>query len=133
MDPARPGRPPTVLVVDDDVDLLDLTVRTLARAGWTVLRADGGDTALELAGEVEVDVVLTDVVMPGTDGLALVEVLRRARPALPVVFTTGHDDPAIHAAVAATGAPLVPKPYTPATLRTVLHEALAGDDGEVAG
>ncbi len=128
MDPRPPAPTPTALVVDDDRDLLALTARGLSRSGWRVLSAEGAEDALDLVGADEVDVVLTDVVMPEVDGLELAARLRRTHPTLPVVFTTGHDDPEIHLAVARTGAPLIRKPSTPAAIDRTLRDALDGAD-----
>jgi LmbE family N-acetylglucosaminyl deacetylase/CheY-like chemotaxis protein len=82
---------PRVLVVDDDPDVA-LLVKTVLerRAGCVVLTAGDGLTAVERIAEFEPDVVVTDIEMPGLDGLALVAELRRRDPVVPVVVMTAH-------------------------------------------
>ncbi|MFB4353293.1 response regulator [Microbacterium sp. LS_15] len=82
---------PRVLVVDDDPDVA-LLVKTVLerRAGCVVLTAGDGLTAVERIAEFEPDVVVTDIEMPGLDGLELVAELRRRDPVVPVVVMTAH-------------------------------------------
>jgi len=84
-----------VLLVDDDADLLDEMATMLARAGFSVLQASDGTTAIEqFARDPTIGVLVSDVRMPGLDGLQLVETLRAYLPAdqpgPQVVFLTGH-------------------------------------------
>ncbi len=85
------GRP-TVLVVDDEVTLRRATERFLERQGYEVLAAPSAIEALALldARDWRVDVVITDMVMPGMDGRDFVRRLRARRPKLPVVCMSGH-------------------------------------------
>src|SRR4051812_6863226 len=79
-----------VLVVDDDADVLFALSETLRDAGWKVLRARSVADALNRASRFHVDVILTDVLMPREDGVALQAALRR-EPRLrsvPIVFMT---------------------------------------------
>jgi DNA-binding NtrC family response regulator len=79
----------TILVVDDDSDVLDLTAEVLAAAGYAVLTASGAEPALELLrGDDRVDLLLTDIVMPGLNGLALAEEAKRLRPELRVLYAS---------------------------------------------
>ncbi|WP_144876978.1 response regulator [Microbacterium sp. 1.5R] len=82
---------PRVLVVDDDPDVA-LLVKTVLqrRAGCIVMTAGDGLTAVERIAEFEPDVVVTDIEMPGLDGLELVAELRRRDPVVPVVVMTAH-------------------------------------------
>jgi CheY-like chemotaxis protein len=76
----------TILVVDDDSDVLDLTAEVLAAAGYAVLTASGAGPALELLrSDDRVDLLLTDIVMPGLTGLAHAEDANRLRPELRVL------------------------------------------------
>src|SRR5680860_393308 len=81
------GRPPTVLVVDDDATLLDVYKRQLENAGYRVLTAAGGVEGLSLLSEESPELVVVDVMMPGMDGW---EVCRRIRlrSAIPIVMLT---------------------------------------------
>ncbi len=78
----------TVLVVEDDTAIRRGLVDALRYAGYTVLDCDNGRTALELALESSVDLVLLDVMMPKLDGFGVLEALRRSQPTLPVIMVT---------------------------------------------
>lgn len=80
----------TVLMVDDEVGFLDVMGRRLRRRGIAASLADSGPKALEMLQGEQFDVVVTDLKMPGMDGIALLDVLRQRYPALPVVLLTGH-------------------------------------------
>ncbi|MCB9564553.1 MAG: EAL domain-containing protein [Kofleriaceae bacterium] len=84
-----PGLPPTVLVVDDDVDMLLMQRRTLGAAGMTVLTAECVDQALMILQSRPVEVVVSDISMPGRDGLDLLRAIRPTDPNLPLIFVTG--------------------------------------------
>jgi DNA-binding response OmpR family regulator len=82
----------TILVVDDDAPILDCVRRILEQANYVVLTSPSGDHARNVIarGDVRLDLVLTDIVMPGSiDGLALAAKIRQREVKLPVVFMTG--------------------------------------------
>jgi DNA-binding response OmpR family regulator/DNA-binding CsgD family transcriptional regulator len=81
----------TVLVVDDTPETLGLLTDTLDHAGYTVLIATDGDSALDLVDQITPDLVLMDAVMPGMDGFETCRRLKRKKllPHLPVIFMTG--------------------------------------------
>jgi DNA-binding response OmpR family regulator len=86
----RPGR--TILVVDDDAPILDCVRRILEQVNYVVLTSPSGDHAWNVIarGDVRLDFVLTDIVMPGSiDGLALAAKIRQREVKLPVLFMTG--------------------------------------------
>ncbi len=93
--PQLAGAPPMVLVVEDEALLRMVISEALRDAGVKVIEAANADEALAvLAAGVVVDVVLTDVRMPGAlDGIALAQLLRRERPDIHVVVTSGDLDP----------------------------------------
>lgn len=124
----EPGRPSiagaTVLLVEDDESLADVTAELLMSHGAQVLRAADAAQALQrLAAGSPADVVLTDVVMPGVmNGVALARHLREQRPDLPVVLISGYSNTAI-----AEGEFVqLRKPCAPADLVAALHAAMAG-------
>ena len=82
----------TILVAEDEASLMDMLAKTLNNAGYEVLAAHNGDTALARFKSAEkVDLVLTDIVMPGTlEGPALVKALRALDSDLPAVFMSGY-------------------------------------------
>lgn len=91
--PARPAReaPATILVVDDQAALRELSGRALRRSGYNVLEAGSGPEALSVAERHPGDIhlLLTEVQLPGMNGVELVRRLRSARPGLKVLFTSG--------------------------------------------
>lgn len=120
------ARSASILVVDDDADLVALARRILRPTGWTVATALDAESALTTARQMDdLDLLFTDLVMPGRTGVELARALLAERPEVAVVFTTGQADDDLQAEVAATGRPLLPKPYTPDILRRVIGDALA--------
>src|SRR5206468_6648995 len=89
-----------ILLVDDDPDLLKLISLRLTSAGYSVRTADSGETALAALAVTRPAAVITDLKMPGIDGLALFDAIHRQHPALPVIILTAHGT--IPDAVAAT-------------------------------
>src|SRR6185436_6279123 len=79
-----------VLLVDDDPDLLKLISLRLSSAGYTVHTAQSGETALSALAVARPNVVVTDLKMPGIDGMALFEAIHRSHPTLPVIILTAH-------------------------------------------
>jgi len=87
--PPDPGR--VILVVDDEEDVLDLVREILRTAGFATLAARHGQEALDvLALRPDVELVLTDIMMPRFDGPTLARRIERDRPGLPVFFMTGY-------------------------------------------
>ena len=88
---AEPLKKDTVLVVDDTPDTLGFLTDTLDQAGFTVLIATDGGSALELVDQITPDLVLMDAVMPGIDGFEACRRLKREKllAHLPVIFMTG--------------------------------------------
>jgi signal transduction histidine kinase len=110
-DPASPGAV-TVLLVDDDDDVREIAAESLRRAGYHVLEAAHGAGALAiLEGGAAVDVLVTDLMMPGMSGTSLADHARQRRPSLPIALISGYT-----AALAASAAdyPVLSKPFRPA-------------------
>ena len=78
----------TILVVDDDEAIRDMTTDVLTEAGFHVRTAPSGEGAVEFLREEEVDVILTDLMMPGMDGLGLLAKIRTLHPDLPLILMT---------------------------------------------
>ena len=127
-DPARDVNATTILVVEDEEQVRRLLQRVLERAGYVVRTAASGREALEWwpGGGGEVDLVITDLVMPGNlSGTALARELRQSRPGLPIVFTSGYDpeyNPADVTMVA--GDNFIPKPATAEQILSVVRRQL---------
>ena len=126
------GHGELILVVDDEGPIRRVTQQTLTRYGYRAVTAGDGTEAVSLFAQhqTEVRAVLTDLMMPGLDGLALVKILARMAPTLPVVISTGlGSDPSQHEKLAALerlGVTIVlTKPYTADDLLNALHAALS--------
>jgi PAS domain S-box-containing protein len=109
----------TVLVVEDEAAVRAVAVRTLEAAGYRVLSADGGPAALELLARSagKVDLLLTDVVMPGMSGIEVARAMQARQPSLRVLYMSGYatDTVARHGGLE-LGDALLTKPFTPSAL-----------------
>jgi len=116
----------TVLVVEDEDGLRLLATKLLERLGYRVLVAANADEALQLfEADASIDVLLTDVVMPGVSGPELTRRLIERRPALKVIYMSGYTDEAIvHHGVLDPGIAFLNKPFTSESLGRKIQEAL---------
>ena len=149
--PREPGPPPApepvpkpetaargrevVLVVEDEGSVRSIVRTTLERAGYTVLDAEGAGEALRLASEHagRIDLLLTDVVMPGTNGRELADLVLRRRPQTRVLFVSGYtDDAVLRHDVLDAGVEFLQKPFTPAALARKVRDVLDGAAGRSA-
>ena len=111
--------PGTVLVVDDDPNVLETIIRTLTPFGYQLLQAASGEEALDLAGKCEekIDLLLTDVVMPGINGMELASKLTSMSPETRVLFMSGYICPSKgHLDVPYSEKAFVQKPFLTNTL-----------------
>jgi CheY-like chemotaxis protein len=123
--PASVTPPQTVLVVDDEPDMLDGVARILRRGPYTCLTATSGQGALQVFEREQPDVVLTDLRMPGMDGLALLRALRRLSPRTPVILVTAYaSDAAAYEAAQAGAVGFLAKPFSGAQLLQTIRDAL---------
>jgi len=117
----------TILVVDDEQEILNFVQTALNRGGFSVVQAQSGDIALEVFGklEVPVDLLLTDVVMPGMSGPMLADRLLAMQPSLPVLFMSGYDDrQVVQRYVLKEGFALLTKPFTLEMLNDKVQEMI---------
>jgi PAS domain S-box-containing protein len=117
----------TILVVEDDEQLRRLTHRALAGRGYTVLEADRGSTALDIARRHKgtIDLLLTDVIMPDTNGRKLADTIRAARPGLRVLYMSGYPDGAIgNHGMLEPGVAYLAKPFTTEAIIRKVREVL---------
>ena len=116
---------PRLLLVDDDPSLLRLMTLRLEGEGYQVISADSAEAALPLLAKHSVDVVLSDLRMPGLDGMSLFDEIAKRYPGLPVVLMTAHGS--IPEAVAATQRGVfgfLTKPLNNTELRDILQRAV---------
>ncbi|MFZ5891132.1 MAG: PAS domain S-box protein [Myxococcota bacterium] len=125
--PESVGGRETLLLVEDDPAIRLATRKILVRLGYKVLESDTPAAALEL-GRVyvgSIDLLLTDLVMPGSSGRALAGQLRALRPKLRVLFMSGHtDDAVIREGALEPGCAFVQKPFSSASLAHKLRALL---------
>jgi two-component system cell cycle sensor histidine kinase/response regulator CckA len=117
-----------VLLVEDEVGVRELAREYLEMSGYTVIVAPDGHTAVELAAmhAGTIDLLMTDMVMPGIGGRELAERVLALRPGIKILYMSGYTDQAVvHQGILGTDAPLLQKPFTLAALTTKLREILA--------
>ena len=117
----------TVLLVEDEKGVRELAREYLEMTGYTVIEAENGHTALELAGlhSGPIHLLMTDVVMPGISGRELSERVKAIRPGIRVLFMSGYTDQAVvHHGILETDAVLLQKPFTVAALAAKLRDIL---------
>ncbi|HYE48993.1 MAG TPA: PAS domain S-box protein [Azospirillaceae bacterium] len=116
-----------ILVAEDEPDLLALVEETLTAAGYTVLAAGDGAEALEMFDAGDVDLLLTDIVMPELGGIRLAQLVGELDPGLPVVFMTGYPSRGGYSqGDLPPGATVLYKPIDLTTLQAVVADVLAG-------
>jgi len=135
---AAPGAGARILIVDDDPDLLRLLSMRLAGAGYRVAAVGSAEEALVRIAMERPQLVVSDVQLPGKDGLALFDAIRAQHPSLPVILLTAHGT--IPDAVEATARGVytyLTKPFDGKALLDTIAQALAvegaGDPGTAAG
>ena len=117
-----------MLVVDDEAEVLRLEVRELQAAGYEVLGTANASEALHLlsARGGNVDLLVTDVVMPGMNGIELAAAVRFSYPHVGVLFVSGHlDEGAAPKGPLPDQASLLTKPFAPDELQSRAREVLA--------
>ncbi|MBI1878262.1 MAG: response regulator [Chloroflexi bacterium] len=122
----RPGSE-TILLVEDEALVRGIALKALSRFGYTVLSAQTGSEALALVHDrlSEIDLVVTDVVMPQMSGQQLVAKLRALQPDLKVLYMSGYTESAmLNHEISHTGAAFLSKPFTPDLLAYKVREVL---------
>jgi CheY-like chemotaxis protein len=126
-----PGGTETILLAEDEASVRSASARTLRSMGYSVLEAAHGLEALELAAAHPgpVHLLITDVIMPQLSGKTLADELRRGRPELRVLFTSGYPADVLTDAVLEPGVTFISKPYEPTCLARRVHTILGGSAG----
>ena len=124
------GGTETILLVEDEARVLSLTSANLKDLGYTVIEASGPEEALRVLGTSDkIDLLLTDIVMPGINGRKLADAALTLRPNLRVVFMTGFTRNAVvHNGMVDPGVVLLTKPFTYNELASKVRAALASSD-----
>jgi two-component system cell cycle sensor histidine kinase/response regulator CckA len=116
-----------ILLVEDEAPVRRLAERTLTRRGWHVIAAACAQDALELLEEsqnLQLACVVSDVVMPGMDGPALVRALRERRPSLPAILVSGYADAPLRAQLASERVRFLSKPFAMDDLASAVAAAV---------
>ena len=119
----------TILVVEDDERVRRVSVRRLQQLGYSIIEASDGPAALAVLDRGErIDLVFTDVVMPGgMTGIDLAQAIRKKRPELKILFTSGYAEPAITKnEVLTSNADWLGKPYRTEDLAIKVRDLLDG-------
>jgi CheY-like chemotaxis protein len=131
---APAGVESTILIVEDDEAVRSLVREVLDHSGYRVIEAEHGEAALEIWKEHshEIDLLLTDMVMPGSvNGLELSLRLLAEQPDLKVIYTSGYSSELFGSDVQLEdGRNYLPKPYLSAKLTSILHRALHPDEAD---
>lgn len=127
-EPSRGER--TVLLVEDEPGVRRFARQVLERAGYVVLEAEDAASALQRAAlhPGPVDLVLADIVLPGTDGFELASAVRRERPATPILFMSGYAGQTQPPPTLGEAVRVVQKPFTPETLVKAVSDMLRPPD-----
>jgi PAS domain S-box-containing protein len=122
-----PAAAATLLLVEDHEQVRTLVHMVLEKLGHTVLAAASGGEALAAASAREgpIDMVITDLVMPGMDGKELVERLRELRPGIRALFTSGYAQGVVEGHALSEGDAFLPKPYDQSELAAAVEAVLA--------
>jgi two-component system cell cycle sensor histidine kinase/response regulator CckA len=117
----------TVLVVEDEDMVRTVAERALSRHGYTVLTASHGEEALEILGQgTQIDLLISDVVMPTMDGPTLVRHAREQFPNLPILFMSGYAEEQLRKSIHIDQVAFLPKPFSVKQLAEAARDALAG-------
>ena len=123
----KDGRSGTVLLVEDSDVVRDLVANMLEGGGLTVLQASGGEEAMALArrGDAPIDLLLTDIVMPGMSGVELADRLERERPGMRILFMTGYaEEIVVNEGILGKHRECIGKPFTQEQITTKVRNIL---------
>jgi two-component system cell cycle sensor histidine kinase/response regulator CckA len=114
----------TVLLVEDEPMVRAVAERALTRHGYRVITADNGEAALEQLGKGEhIDLLISDVVMPGMDGPTVVREARKSRPDLKILFMSGYAEEQLRNSIDIENVNFLPKPFSVTELAEAARRA----------
>ena len=114
-----------ILVIDDDELLRRFLVALLERRAYSVQSTDSGEAGIKLAAETDFDLVITDMVMPGMEGLETIQQIRRHKPAIKILAVSGADKGDYLQRAEQVGANAVlAKPFAPVEFLDVINRLI---------
>ncbi len=117
----------TVLLVEDEPMVRSVAARALTRHGYSVITADNGEDALEILAKNEpVDLLISDVVMPGMDGPTMVREARVSRPDLKILFMSGYAEEQLRKSIDIENVNFLPKPFSVVELAEAARRTVMG-------
>jgi two-component system cell cycle sensor histidine kinase/response regulator CckA len=115
----------TVLLVEDEPMVRTVAERALTRHGYKVVTADNGEEALEILDQGEaIDLLISDVVMPGMDGPTMVREARKSRPELKILFMSGYAEEQLRKSIDIENVNFLPKPFSVTDLAEAARRAV---------
>ncbi len=115
-----PSGKETILIVEDDSDVRNMTTKILKRLGYRVMEAESGSEAYSICSSLEqnLDLILTDVVMPNMSGVQLVKMIKEnIWPEVKVIYMSGYAaESRMHKDIDSQGLPYLQKPFSPKIL-----------------
>jgi two-component system cell cycle sensor histidine kinase/response regulator CckA len=120
----------TILVVEDDLDVLSITVKHLKRLGYKVITATDGMEGLKQLQAHDYDLVITDIVMPYVSGVGVVTALKEKKPHIPVIAITGYGKEPEAAAIEKKADLVLAKPIRMSVLKEYISELLTSKNGK---
>jgi two-component system, cell cycle sensor histidine kinase and response regulator CckA len=122
----------TILLVEDESAVRAIASRTLRRLGYQVVEARHGGDAASISSDFrgQIDLLVTDIIMPKMGGRSLARIIRKERGAIPIVYMSGYtDDELLRRGILEAGAVLLRKPFTPMDLAKTVRELLDAHGG----
>jgi CheY-like chemotaxis protein len=125
----REGDGQTVLLVEDDASVRLLVREILEELAYRTIEAGSADEAMPvIRSDQQIDLLISDVGLPGMNGRQLAEIVREHRPRLPILFVTGYaENAAIRAGFLGTGMSMITKPFAIETLSVKIAEMMGRD------
>jgi DNA-binding NtrC family response regulator len=114
----------TILIIEDDVDVLDMLVRHLEHLGYGVITAGDGMEGLKKLDSEAYDLVITDIVMPYVSGVGVVAAIKNKKPHIPVIAMTGYGKEPETAAMEKNADMVLAKPVKISVLKDFIDELL---------
>jgi DNA-binding NtrC family response regulator len=118
------GKKKTILIIEDDVDVLGMLVRHLEHLGYGVITAGDGMEGLKKLDSEAYDLVITDIVMPYVSGVGVVAAIKNKKPRIPVIAMTGYGKEPETAAMEKNADMVLAKPVKISVLKDFIDELL---------